>query len=48
VSNPNRKDNLENRLRELLDDLRRLLNPEPPKPVRVPVPVRAPRDPYYR
>ncbi|MBL8121017.1 MAG: hypothetical protein J0L63_14030 [Anaerolineae bacterium] len=36
-------DNLSTRLRELLDELGRLLNPQQPKRARVPVPVRAPR-----
>ncbi|MCB9450706.1 MAG: hypothetical protein H6672_04670 [Anaerolineaceae bacterium] len=47
MTNPNGRNNLEKRLRELLEDLRRLLNPEQPKPVRVPVPVRIPKDPRY-
>ena len=46
-------DDLAARLRGLLDDLDRLMNPQPQKPVRVPIPVpvqpdRSPRydDPY--
>ncbi len=47
-------EDLGNRLRGLLEDVERLLNPQQPKPIRVPVPVpvRAPRtsrrDPYGR
>jgi hypothetical protein len=46
-------DNLGNRLREVLEDLERLLNPQSqPKRVPVPVPVRiprpTPRNPYRR
>lgn len=36
-------DNLGTRLREVLEDLDRLLNPSQPKRVPVPVPVRVPR-----
>lgn len=36
-------DNLGNRLRELLEMLERLLNPQQPKRAPVPVPVRVPR-----
>ena len=32
-------DDLAAKLRGLLDDLGRLMNPQPPKPVRVPVPI---------
>ena len=32
-------DDLAAGLRGLLDDLNRLMNPQPPKPVRVPVPI---------
>jgi hypothetical protein len=48
-------DSLGNRLRELLEELERMVNPQRPKraPVPVPVPVRVPqrptrRDPYGR
>ena len=38
-------DNLANRLREVLEDMDRLLNP--PKRARVPVPVRMPQNPKH-
>jgi hypothetical protein len=38
-------DNLANRLREVLEDVDRLLNPPQPKRARVPVPVRMPQNP---
>jgi hypothetical protein len=37
--NRNVVDDLAAKLRGLLDDLGRLMNPQPPKPVRVPVPI---------
>ncbi|MBZ0281316.1 MAG: hypothetical protein K8L97_11295 [Anaerolineae bacterium] len=42
--------NIGSRLREILEDMERLLNPQPPKRVPVPVPVRVPRSrsPYGR
>ena len=44
-------DELASRMRGLLEELDRLINPQPAKPVRVPVPVpvrpeRRPHDPY--
>ena len=47
----NAPDSLGTRLRGLLEELERLINPQQPKrvPVRIPVPVRSPRrDPYGR
>jgi hypothetical protein len=38
-------DNVASRLREVLEDMERLLNPPQPKRARVPVPVRMPQDP---
>ena len=38
-------DNLANRLREVLEDMDRLFNPQQPKRARVPVPVRVPQNP---
>ncbi len=36
-------DNIGSRLREMLDDLERLINPPQPKRAPVPIPVRVPR-----
>ncbi|MEO8610980.1 MAG: hypothetical protein ABI690_23990 [Chloroflexota bacterium] len=50
----NEPDSLGTRLRGLLEELDRLINPQPPKriPVPIPIPVRSPRptrrDPYGR